>query len=363
MAQQENHEPWITDLLAWFDPGARSMPWRSVRSPYRVWISETMLQQTQVATVIPYFERFLARFPDVRSLAAASLEDVLKLWEGLGYYSRARALHRCAGVLIERHDAELPASYESLLALPGIGPYTAGAIASLAFGLCHPAVDGNVLRVMARLWASNEPVDLPRTRDQLAERLSAVMPRREPGRFNEALMELGATVCTPKRPRCERCPLAIHCLAFHAGAVDRFPVRSPRRKPRLATFEVAVLEAPGPRYLVVRRPEEGLLGGLWEFPTREVTGDPVAPSPVGGEKPTTRVQPSSLARVFEAIAPWQRFEHAFTHIRATYEIGKGRVLEVPAPETAEHRWVSPSELAELPLGKVHQLIRNRLLED
>ena len=363
MTKHENLEPWITDLLAWFDPGARPMPWRSVRSPYRVWISETMLQQTQVATVIPYFERFMARFPDVRSLATASLEDVLKLWEGLGYYSRARALHRCAAVLVEHHGAVLPASHEALLALPGIGPYTAGAVASLAFGLCHPAVDGNVLRVMSRLGASTEPVDHARTRDRLAERLSAVMPCREPGRFNEALMELGATVCTPKRPRCEECPLVTHCLSFQAGAVDRFPVRSPRRKPRLATFEVAVLEAPGPRYLVVRRPEDGLLGGLWEFPTREVTGDANSPSPDAGDEPSTLVQPSSLERAFEATAPWQRIEHAFTHIRAIYEIGKARVLDVQEPVSAELRWVTPSELANLPLGKVHQLIRTRLIED
>lgn len=356
MSVSDVHEPWIDALLAWFDPEARPMPWRALRTPYRVWISETMLQQTQVATVIPYFERFMARFPDARALAAAPLEDVLKSWEGLGYYSRARALHRCAGIVVARYGGELPASHAALLELPGIGPYTAGAIASLAFGLPHPAVDGNVLRVTSRLWASLEPVDHPRTRERVTSRLASVMPDREPGRFNEALMELGATVCTPRNPRCEGCPMASHCLAFQAGAVSRFPVRAPRRKPRFATFEVAVLEAPGPRYLVMRRPDGGLLGGLWEFPTREISADetPLPEGPASG--------PSVPPSIFEALAPWQELAHAFTHIRATYRVGRARVLEVSDLDAEDVRWVTDTELTRLPLGKVHQLIRSRLLD-
>ena len=345
---------WIDDLLDWFDPDARRMPWRQHRNPYRVWISETMLQQTQVATVIPYFERFMAQFPTVDALAGASLDEVLKLWEGLGYYSRARSLHRCANVLVERHEAALPPSYDALLELPGVGPYTAGAIASLAFGLPHPAIDGNVLRVTSRLWGVEDPVDVPRTREAISRRLQEVIPAADPGPFNEALMELGATVCLPRTPRCEGCPLALHCRARHLEAVTQFPVKSPRKKPRIAFFQVAVVTAPGPSYLVTRRPEGGLLGGLWEFPTIEIAGP----------EEKMDIPASSLGMPgldVHRLEAWQVFDHAFTHIRGTYRIGTVRWLDVPPLVSSGWRWVSSEELENLALGKVHQRIRHDLL--
>jgi len=273
-------------LLHWFGRHARVLPWRSAaarRDPYRVWISEIMLQQTQVATVIPYYRRWLRLFPTVRALAAAKPAAVLKAWEGLGYYLRARHLHAAARALVRRHDGRLPANREALLALPGVGRYTAGAILSIAFGQPEPLVDGNVARVLARPFGIRHNVKSARGQRRLwklagelmrAGRAPKFVPRRRPphpGRFNESLMELGATVCVPQNPRCGMCPLRALCVARRRGVTALLPNTGVRPKSRLIRQRALLIWRDG-RVLVRRRPGGGRMGGFWEFPGRRPVG-------------------------------------------------------------------------------------------
>lgn len=246
-------------LLAWFDVAARPLPWRENKDPYRVWLSEIMLQQTQVATVVPYFERWLTRFPTLAALASAEPDEVLKAWEGLGYYRRARLLHQAARKVLQDHGGALPLSYEGLLELPGVGPYTAAATAAIAFNACVLAVDGNVRRVAARLFCLTD------TRDKaVSERLSPQLPADRAGDFNEALMELGATVCTPRSPRCSACPLRRFCCAFKTARVANYPRPKPRKAVPTKRYFAYVCQR-GDALLLVQREPEGLLGGLWGF--------------------------------------------------------------------------------------------------
>ncbi len=253
-------------LLAWFAQRARGFPWRrEPRTPYRVWVAEAMLQQTRAATVVPYYERWMARFPDVEALAAAELGDVLALWEGLGYYRRARALHAAARTVVHDLRGRWPEDEEGWRALPGVGPYTAAAIAALAFGRPTVAVDGNVRRVGARLLADPAPRDA-----ELTRRLAALLDPDEPGRTSEALIELGATVCTPRAPGCDACPLRPACHAAASGSPEAFPRR--RARPPVPTRErwALVVLDPERGLRLERRPEDGLLGGLWGFAQRDV---------------------------------------------------------------------------------------------
>ncbi len=256
---------WMSDtLLPWFDRSKRDLPWRRTTDPYAIWISEVMLQQTQVVTVIPYFERFLRRFPTVTSLAQAQLPDVLTLWSGLGYYSRARNLHLAARRIVAEHGAALPASVDALLELPGFGRYTAGAVASIAFQIRAPLVDGNVSRVFTRLFAIDGD-----KRDKEIWRLAAEhVPAKRPGDFNQALMELGATVCLPSTPLCLLCPLRDRCEALKQGRVDALPPPKVRAARKALNLDVAVCRR-GDRLLLARRNDGGLFGGLWELPSSE----------------------------------------------------------------------------------------------
>jgi A/G-specific adenine glycosylase len=258
----------VADLGRWFDGVARDLPWRRRRDPYAVWLSEIMLQQTRVETVIPYFERFLARFPDVGALARAEIDEVLSLWSGLGYYRRARGLHAAARAVVERHGGIFPGEMSDLRALPGIGAYTAGAISSLAFGKREPLVDGNVARVFARLEGIDAPIASSGAVKLLWERAGKLVPADRPGRFNEALMELGATTCTPRDPRCDACPLESLCVARASGRVGELPVVEAKRKVPVSAMVAVVLLRKG-QVLLARRVEGGLFGGLWEPPMVE----------------------------------------------------------------------------------------------
>jgi len=259
---------WISSaLLAWFRTAARRMAWRETRDPYRIWISEIMLQQTRVETVAPYYERFLLRFPDVESLARAPLDDVLKAWEGLGYYSRARNLHRAAAILVDLHGAKVPRTVESLLALPGIGRSTAGAIAAIAFGADFPILDANARRVVARLFAVEGDLRSAAAEKILWER-SARLVRKGKGRDTAlAVMDLGAVVCLPKSPRCGECPLRSRCSSFLRGLQDSIPAKLPRRALPHRDVVAAVFRRNDGALFLVRRPPDGLLGGLWAFPS------------------------------------------------------------------------------------------------
>lgn len=256
-------------LLPWYDENKRDLPWRFDRDPYHVWLSEIMLQQTRVEAVKGYYSRFLTAVPNVKQLALTDDSELEKLWEGLGYYSRVRNLKRAAIQIMEDHGGVFPESYEKIIKLPGIGDYTAGAICSIAFDLPTPAVDGNVLRVISRLTNDDTPIDNPLFKKQVRESLAQIYPKRA-GDFTQALMELGATVCKPNgRPECDICPCRLFCAAKKAKTVMNLPVRMPKRARRVEEMTVMVLHCDG-RYALQRRPEKGLLAGLWQFPN--VTG-------------------------------------------------------------------------------------------
>lgn len=258
-------------LLAWFDVHHRKLPWRATKDAYAIWVSEVMLQQTQVDRVIGYWAKFLARFPTVQSLAAAQTQDVLSMWTGLGYYSRARNLHRAAQAIVEQHQGQLPDGIDALLELPGFGRYTAGAVASIAFDLEAPLVDGNVARVFSRvLLIEGAPGDRKREAT-LWEAAEVLVPGARPGDWNQGLMELGATVCLPRNPLCLLCPWQSHCAAFAAGRVDELP--PPKKAAKRKRLEMTIAVAmKGGSVLLARREEKGLFGGLWELPTVESLG-------------------------------------------------------------------------------------------
>ncbi len=266
----ERKRQFVRELLAWYAQHRRALPWRKTRDPYRIWVAEVMLQQTRVGTVLAYYERFLQEFPTAKDLARAPLDRVLKLWEGLGYYARARNLHRAAQILAERFDGQLPKDICELQKLPGIGRYTAAAIVSIAYGHPEPVLDGNVRRVLARLLALEDDPARPCVERQLTDWLRDLLPRDRPGEFNQALMELGAMICVPRAPRCSACPVGELCEARRQGKQRRLPVRAKRAaRPH---YDVAVgLIWRGEKLLITKRPEDGLLGGLWELPggTRE----------------------------------------------------------------------------------------------
>ena len=260
-------------LLHWYDRNARILRWREEPKPYYVWVSEIMLQQTRVEAVKGYFDRFLEGLPDILSLAEAEEEKLLKLWEGLGYYNRVRNMQKCAKLLVENYGGELPADYEQLKKLPGIGSYTAGAIASIAFGLPEPAVDGNVLRVLKRVAASFDDITKEKVKRELEEDVRLVMPKERPGDLNQALMELGATVCLPNgKPRCDQCPVMHLCKGFQQGVELQIPVKPPKKARKIEERTVYVIKSEKEAVTEIflhKRPETGLLSGMWELPNEE----------------------------------------------------------------------------------------------
>lgn len=263
----------VRPLLDWYKNNARSLPWREDMTPYKVWVSEIMLQQTRIEAARGYYARFLAAFPTVEALAAADTEQVLKLWEGLGYYSRARNLHRCAQTVCEKYGGVFPDSAAALRALPGIGDYTAGAVASLAYGKSEPAVDGNVLRVYARLNACGDNVGDERVKKRVREELRALYPAGECAAFTSAWMELGEVICTPASPNCAGCPLSVFCKAHAKGQETDYPRLPPKKSRRIEQRRVLLLLC-GDKCALRKRPEKGLLAGLWELPNDEETAAP-----------------------------------------------------------------------------------------
>src|SRR5512139_3105433 len=261
-------------LLTWYHQhGRTNMPWRDHPDPYAVWVSEIMLQQTRVETVIPYFEKWMKLFPDVRALANASEREVLNAWEGLGYYSRARNLHKAAKIVAEQYHGEIPRDLEQLRKLPGIGRYTVGAIASMAFGMDVSTLDGNIKRVYARIFDVTEPVDSPVGEKILWQLADENLPKGHAGDYNQALMDLGAMICVPKNPRCLICPVMQFCQARQKGVQDQRPAKTPKKNVPRYVHAAAVIVQRG-RVLLAQRPSQGLLGGMWEFPNGRVDGDP-----------------------------------------------------------------------------------------
>lgn len=261
--------PMVEPLLHWYEEQARILPWREHPDPYHVWISEIMLQQTRVEAVKPYYERFLRALPDIPALAQAGEEPLMKLWEGLGYYSRVRNLQKAARIIVKEYDGRLPADFSLLQKLPGIGPYTAGAIASIAYGIPAPAVDGNVLRVVSRLCASRADISNPKVKKMVEQAILEILPPSRPGDFNQALMELGAMVCLPNGvAKCEHCPLSYLCQAYQQGIVMELPVKTPK-KPRTIQQKTVIVLFCENRTALRKRPSSGLLAGMWELPNFE----------------------------------------------------------------------------------------------
>ncbi|HIU35861.1 MAG TPA: A/G-specific adenine glycosylase [Candidatus Fimenecus excrementigallinarum] len=291
-------------LLPWYAENARTLPWRRDREPYHVWVSEIMLQQTRVEAVRGYYERFLNALPDIPSLAAAPEETLLKLWEGLGYYSRARNLQKAAKRIVAQYGGEFPRDYDSVRALPGVGDYTAGAICSICFESPAPAVDGNVLRIAARMCSDSAPIDLPATKKAVASALKEVYPKGRCGDFTQSLMELGACVCMPKVTKCDICPVREICLSHAHGTQNTLPVKLPKREKRVEPRTVFLLECDG-AYAIHRREGKGLLAGLWQFPNTE---GQLSPSDALQAAESFGVKPIELLRETHKT-------HIFTHIR------------------------------------------------
>lgn len=324
----------VQPLLLWYRSRARVLPWREQPTPYRVWISEIMLQQTRVEAVKPYFDRFLAALPDTHALARVSEETLLKLWEGLGYYNRARNLQKAALEIVRAHGGQLPADYEALLTLPGIGPYTAGAIASIAYGIPRPAVDGNVLRVISRVLASPHDIAEDAVKKAVFARLQSILPQDAPGDFNQALMELGATVCLPKSAaRCAACPIAALCLAKAQGTVAQLPVKAPKKARRSEEKTVFLLLADG-QAAFRKRPKSGLLAGLWELPHTD--------SHLGAAEARAYLAEhfAFLARELKALPD---AKHIFTHIE-WHMRGYAATAAMP-PQSSKLRWIDAEQLA------------------
>ena len=345
-------------VLDWYHHYRRDLPWRGETNPYRIWVSEVMRQQTQVTTVIPYYRRFLEKFGNVEALAAASLEDVLKTWEGLGYYARARNLHQAAREIVEKHQGRFPQSYAELRALPGFGDYTAGAVASIAFGQPVAAIDGNVKRVFARLVALETDTSRAPAAQQLKRIAVALIDPNTPGDWNQALMELGAIVCLPQKPKCLFCPVNDLCQSRLRGIEQDLPLKSARKSLPHYNVTAAVI-CQGDKILIAQRPLEGMLGGLWEFP--------------GGKQEPGETLPACLRREIseelgvdiEVGRPLTTVKHSYTHFKITLYAFYCRLIKgVPQPlGVADWRWVNLEEINTFPFPrtdlKIIDALRNQ----
>ena len=342
---------WVTRLLDWFEQHQRRLPWRDDCRPYHVWLSEVMLQQTQVDTVIPYFERFVRAFPDIAALAAADQQEVLKLWEGLGYYSRARNLHKTARVLVAQHGGELPEDAGILSRLPGFGPYTTAAVGSIAFGHPVAAVDGNVLRVFCRFWGIDTDIRLPQLRKELQGRLAPFITSATPSAFNQAMMEVGALVCRPRAPRCDACPLSGDCVAFQTGRTAELPVKGARKRVPHYQIVVGVVWKDG-TFLLARRRQNQMLGGLWVFPGTRLKDGEAAPETLRRE---IRAETGLCVRVGH---PYCQVEHGYTHFRITLTAYRceWRSGEAEALASDEVRWVGLQDVGAYPLPKANHKV-------
>jgi A/G-specific adenine glycosylase len=351
MAEKISHD--IADrILAWYARHQRDLPWRKTFDPYHIWVSEVMLQQTQVETVIPYYQRFLSCFPTVQALASASLPEVLKVWENMGYYARGRNLHAAAKEIVERFQGEIPQTWDDLTALPGIGDYTAGAILSVAFDQAAAAVDGNVRRVLCRLFAVETPLHESRTQQHLWDLAWELIPIKGAGRFNQGLMDLGATVCTSKKPACGLCPIRNCCRAYERRLQDVLPVTRKRSPIPHSQVTAGLIWNHCGQVLIARRPNQGLLGGLWKFP--------------GGKQNPGESLPTCLRRhVREELGiqvrvrrPITSVNHAYTHFRITlHAFHCAHRAGEPQPLTCvDWRWTTFGQLKDFAFSKADRKI-------
>ena len=355
-------------LLAWYDENKRDLPWRRSKNPYHIWVSEIMLQQTRVDTVIPYYERFLDWFPTVESLANAPGERLLKAWEGLGYYSRVRNMQTAAQQIMSEFEGKFPSTYEGISSLKGIGPYTAGAISSIAFNLPQPAVDGNIMRVLARLFEVNHDIGNPSNRKIFQAMMEVLIDPDRPGDFNQALMDLGSDIEAPVNPRPEESPVKEFSAAYQHGTMDRYPIKAPKKKPIPIFLKALVVQNSQGQFLLEKNESEKLLAGFWHFPLIEVdefsdqTQDLDLFSQVA--EPILELGPSpqeSFEQDYDLEVDWQdlRFEevkHVFSHRKWHIQIIAGQVTKTQEYVDREVLWLSPEEFSNYPIAKPQQKI-------
>lgn len=344
-------------LLNWYDNEKRDLPWRRTKNPYFIWISEIMLQQTQVVTVIPYYERFLEWFPTIEDLAKAPEDKLLKAWEGLGYYSRVRNMQKAAQEIMEKFDGIFPDNHKDILSLKGIGPYTAGAISSIAFGLAEPAVDGNVMRVMARLFEVNYDIGEPKNRKIFQAIMEILIDPERPGDFNQALMDLGTDIESAKNPRPDESPIRFFSAAYLHGTYDKYPIKLPKKKPKPLQIQAFVIRNSKGDFLLEKNLDGRLLGGFWSFPIVET--DFIGQQLDLFENDTTSLQTVSQKALFEKdyqVTPdWTKREfslvkHTFSHQKWTIELIEGMVTSDEVSKDKELRWVSLDQLQDYPMA-------------
>ncbi len=365
MWEEEKITSFREKLLVWYDVHKRDLPWRRTQDPYKIWISEIMLQQTRVDTVIPYYERFLDWFPTVADLAQAPEEKLLKAWEGLGYYSRVRNMQKAAQQIMENHGGVFPSSYEEISKLKGIGPYTAGAIASIAFGLPEPAVDGNVMRVLARLFEVDYDIGVPTNRKIFQAMMEILIDPTRPGDFNQALMDLGSDIESPVNPRPEESPVKEFSAAYQHGTMDRYPIKAPKKKPVPVYLTAFIIKDSQGRYLLEKNEREGLLSGFWHFPLIEVeslSGNLGQLSLLDGKGEAERnPEILSFEQDYDLAIDWQDrsypiVQHVFSHRKWQVQIRYGLVKEGEQPATESTVWLTPEEFLDYPFAKPQQKI-------
>lgn len=364
-----------TDFLTWYQQEKRNLPWRYNQDPYRIWISEIMLQQTRVDTVIDYFYRFMEEFPTIQDLADAPEDKLLKVWEGLGYYSRARNLQAAAKQIVTEFGGKFPTTVEQIRSLKGIGPYTAGAISSIAFEIPEPAIDGNVMRVVSRLFCIEADIAKASSRNEFDEAMRKIISQDQPGDFNQAMMDLGSSICTPTNPQCEICPIQKYCQAYRENRQTAFPIKSKKQKPKDVYYIAGIIENKQQEILLQQRAESGLLAKMWLFPLEEVTEvrfnelknqyDPAAWDLFS----SMQVAEDSPDFFTEEAIVWQKkvlgeVKHVFSHLRWHILVFYGRSA---APLTLKGDWVKPAEFSKYvfpkPQQKMLEVFENNLADD
>lgn len=346
-----------SDLLAWYDEHKRDMPWRDCGDPYKIWLSEIMLQQTRVDQATPYFNRFIERFPTVYDLAEAEQQEVLKVWEGLGYYSRARHLHDAAQLVVEEFNGSVPNTWDKITELKGVGPYTASAILSIAFQKKYAVVDGNVIRVLSRYLGIEDDVRATKTKNAIQDAADELIPDDRPGDFNQALMELGATICTPSSPDCESCPIQGNCVARKTMKTEDIPYKSPKKKRPHHQIGVGIVMNENEEVLIALRPEDAMLGGMWEFPGGKQEEDEQI------EQTVVRELKEELGIDIAIKKPFMKLDHAYSHFKITMhaylcELQNGK----PKPQSSQEiRWIPIDELADYPFPKANRKLTDKLM--
>ena len=372
MWEEEKIASFREKLLAWYDANKRDLPWRRTQDPYKIWISEIMLQQTRVDTVIPYYERFLDWFPTLADLAQAPEEKLLKAWEGLGYYSRVRNMQKAAQQIMEDHGGVFPATYEAISKLKGIGPYTAGAIASIAFGLPEPAVDGNVMRVLARLFEVDYDIGVPTNRKIFQAMMEVLIDPERPGDFNQALMDLGSDIESPVNPRPEESPVKEFSAAYQHGTMDRYPIKAPKKKPVPVYLTAFIIKDSQGRYLLEKNEREGLLSGFWHFPLIEVDSlsENLGQLSLLDEKEQAEgnLEILSFEQDYDLVIDWQErtyplVQHVFSHRKWQVQLRYGLVKEGEQATSESTIWLQPEEFSAYPFAKPQQKIWTTFTEN